>query len=212
MVLRTKPEKKEEKEKTRVALIRAALGLAATFGFASLSLREVSREAAIAPTSFYRHFGDMEELGLAIIKEAVVPALLGVTLASRGTATRDRHAALALAEALLLAVGEDPNLFRFLFAERVGGSKTFRAALAICIRQFTEDLECTLLEGSVQPAPSLNLVAQVAVTLALESGFQGLDLSNEARLDLLANMRAQIMLVAAKNSAPLRSGSGHDPR
>ena len=38
--------------------------------FSSLSLREVTRGAGIAPTSFYRHFDDMNALGLALVAEA----------------------------------------------------------------------------------------------------------------------------------------------
>ena len=52
----------EQKERTRQAIINAAFSqLSAEKGFASLSLREVTREAGIAPTSFYHHFADMDE-------------------------------------------------------------------------------------------------------------------------------------------------------
>ena len=44
--------------------------LSAERSFASLSLREVSREAGIAPTSFYRHFRDVDELGLTMVDES----------------------------------------------------------------------------------------------------------------------------------------------
>lgn len=45
----------QQKERTRRSLIEAAFSqLSAERSFASLSLREVSREAGIAPTSFYR--------------------------------------------------------------------------------------------------------------------------------------------------------------
>ena len=37
---------------------------------ASLSLREIAREAGIAPNSFYRHFKDIEELAIALIERA----------------------------------------------------------------------------------------------------------------------------------------------
>ena len=50
----------------------AAMGLvklSAERSFASLSLREVAREAGIAPTSFYRHFRDVDELGLTMVDE-----------------------------------------------------------------------------------------------------------------------------------------------
>ena len=43
--------------------------LSAERSFASLSLREVAREAGIAPTSFYRHFRDVDELGLTMVDE-----------------------------------------------------------------------------------------------------------------------------------------------
>src|SRR6185295_12255977 len=77
MVLRVKPEKREEKDRTREELQRAALRLGAAHGFASLGLREVAREAAIAPTSFYRHFEDMEALGLSLIRDKLEPLLVG---------------------------------------------------------------------------------------------------------------------------------------
>jgi len=60
-----------QKEKTRRALIDAAVNqLSAEKSFSNLSLREVAREAGIAPTSFYRHFSDMDELGLEMVDEA----------------------------------------------------------------------------------------------------------------------------------------------
>jgi len=63
----------EQKLKTRRALMDAALRqLNADRGFGSLSLREIAREAGIAPTSFYRHFTEMDELGLALVDEAGV--------------------------------------------------------------------------------------------------------------------------------------------
>lgn len=53
----------QQKEKTRRSLVEAAFSqLSAERSFASLSLREVAREAGIAPTSFYRHFRDVDEL------------------------------------------------------------------------------------------------------------------------------------------------------
>ena len=61
----------QQKQKTRQALIEAAFNqLSADHSFSNLSLREVAREAGIAPTSFYRHFKDMNELGLTMVDEA----------------------------------------------------------------------------------------------------------------------------------------------
>ena len=60
----------QQKEKTRRSVIDAAFSqLNAERSFSNLSLREVAREAGIAPTSFYRHFRDMDELGLTMVDE-----------------------------------------------------------------------------------------------------------------------------------------------
>ena len=48
----------------------AALLLLKDTSFGSLSLREVTREAGVVPTAFYRHFANMEELGLALVDES----------------------------------------------------------------------------------------------------------------------------------------------
>ncbi|MGS7457649.1 TetR family transcriptional regulator, partial [Mycobacterium tuberculosis] len=60
----------ERKQQTRHALMEAALAMvAAGRSFPSLSLREVTRDAGVVPASFYRHFRDMDELGLALVDD-----------------------------------------------------------------------------------------------------------------------------------------------
>src|SRR4051812_7025593 len=124
MVLRASLEKKEEKEKVRLALMRAALHLAAAHGFAGLGLREVAREAGIAPTSFYRHFADMEELGAALIRELAGRTLR--ELGERALAAPKDSAVASMVESMLSAVARDPELVRFVIAERAGASTSFR--------------------------------------------------------------------------------------
>ena len=51
--------REEAKVLTRQALLRAALKLLSRNSFDSISLREVTKEAGISPTAFYRHFDDM---------------------------------------------------------------------------------------------------------------------------------------------------------
>lgn len=48
-----------QKQKTRQALLDAALGLLEEQSLSSLGLREVTRVVGVAPTAFYRHFRDM---------------------------------------------------------------------------------------------------------------------------------------------------------
>src|SRR5687768_5705989 len=55
---------------TRTALMQAALRLmGGGRGFTGLGLREIAREAGVVPNAFYRHFPDMDELGLALVEE-----------------------------------------------------------------------------------------------------------------------------------------------
>ena len=137
MVFRASLEKKGEKERVRAELMRAALRLGAQHGFASLGLREVAREAGIAPTSFYRHFSDMEELGMAIIRELAGPVLRswGAAAAAGG------DMAAALVDAMLTAAAHDPQLARFIVMERVGAFSGFRALLRAELLQVSAGLQ-----------------------------------------------------------------------
>ncbi len=55
---------------TREKLMNAALALVGKGRhFASLGIREVTRQAGVVPTSFYRHFRNMDDLGLQLVDE-----------------------------------------------------------------------------------------------------------------------------------------------
>jgi len=55
---------------TREKLMGAALALVGKGRhFASLGIREVTRQAGVVPTSFYRHFRNMDDLGLQLVDE-----------------------------------------------------------------------------------------------------------------------------------------------
>ena len=112
----------QQKEKTRRALIDAAFNqLTAEKSFSNLSLREVSREAGIAPTSFYRHFRDMDELGLTMVDEA------GLTLRQLMRQARKRIAnggsvIVISVETFFEFINNSPNVFRLLLRESSGTS------------------------------------------------------------------------------------------
>src|SRR5664279_175070 len=59
-----------QKERTRQAIMDAALDLGQQHGFAQVSLRQVARHAGVVPTAFYRHFESMDELGLALVEQS----------------------------------------------------------------------------------------------------------------------------------------------
>lgn len=61
----------EKKQQTHQAFINAALKLCYEKGsFSCVSLRELSQTVDRVPTAFYRHFDDMQQLGLELVDQA----------------------------------------------------------------------------------------------------------------------------------------------
>jgi AcrR family transcriptional regulator len=181
--LRASPEKKEEKERVRHSLLRATLHVAAVHGFASLGLREVAREAGIAPTSFYRHFADMDELGRALINEFVGPVLSQFEAVAKETGEGQGNLAAALVDTAFQAVAQDREVVRFLLAEQAGAFASFRKAL----RQKLEALEKTLETVShCEPGQ-----ARAAVVVLLDELNRLLELNDEAAAPARAELHAE---------------------
>ena len=130
----------EQKLQTRQALMQAARTLMDSGrGFGSLSLREVSRLAGIVPTGFYRHFQDMDELGLALVTED------GETFRDTLRAVRRNEfeqggVIEASTKIFIRGITEHRGQFLFLAREQYGGSKPVRQALAVLRQGFTDDL------------------------------------------------------------------------
>ncbi len=118
----------QQKEVTRRAIIDAAISqLSADTSFASLSLREVARKAGIAPNSFYRHFKDMEELGLTLVDES------GLTLRQLMRKARQRiknnPSVIETSVKTFMEFTEtSANILRLLFHERSGTTPALRTA------------------------------------------------------------------------------------
>jgi TetR/AcrR family transcriptional regulator, fatty acid biosynthesis regulator len=130
----------ERKQQTRQALMEAALAMVATGrSFPSLSLREVTRDAGVVPASFYRHFRDMDELGLALVDETC-QQLRKLIRAARTTQAPGDNMLAASVSTFLLYVNANRPAFHFLTRERYGGTKEVREAIAREIRGFTLDL------------------------------------------------------------------------
>ena len=116
----------QQKEKTRRALVDAAFNqLSAEKSFSNLSLREVAREAGIAPTSFYRHFKDMDELGLAMVDESGLVLRQLMRQACKRIEKGGSVVALSV-ETFFELINDRPNVFRLLLRESSGTSQAFR--------------------------------------------------------------------------------------
>lgn len=117
------------KQRTRRAILDAALALLADQGFGSLSLRQLAREVGIVPTAFYRHFGTLDEVGMALVEESFATLRAMVREVRRDAPPPeeliDRSVAVLVAQ-----LAEHPTHFRFLVRERYGGVPALREAIA----------------------------------------------------------------------------------
>ncbi|MBT2338399.1 MULTISPECIES: TetR family transcriptional regulator [Pseudomonas] len=135
----------EQKQQTRMALMEAARHLMECGrGFGSLSLREVARTAGIVPTGFYRHFDDMDQLGLALVCE------VGQTF--RETIRLVRHNEFVMGGIIdasvrifLDVVQANRSQFLFLAREQYGGSLPVRQAIARLREDISSDLAADLV-------------------------------------------------------------------
>ena len=135
--------RQERKQRTRRALLDAALELLEGQSFSSLSLRQVTRAAGIVPTAFYRHFDDMEELGLILIDESF-QTLRRMIRAARTDPPTNEHVIGNSVAILVGYVHEHDTHFRFIARERFGGVAALRHAIRREIRLFASDLATDL--------------------------------------------------------------------
>lgn len=188
----------EQKLKTRRALMDAALRqLSADRGFGSLSLREVAREAGIAPTSFYRHFPELDELGLALVDEAGV-ALRQLMRQARKRIEQNGGAINTSVETFMEYLTDNANLFRLLLRERTGVSKVFRTAVQAEIDHFVTELSDDLdrmADATNRPLADPRLVAESMVIMVFNLGAEALDAPPKQRNALKDKLKTQLRMV-----------------
>ncbi|MFH7598737.1 TetR family transcriptional regulator [Streptomyces racemochromogenes] len=188
-----------QRRRTRRALLDAALSELEERSLGSLGLREVTRAAGVSPTAFYRHFRGMDELGIALVEEAL--ASLHVTvrgmLAATGDPERRGDAAVRLVAAL---VRSRPAHVRFLVRERHGGVPTVRAAIAAQLDAFADEIGAALRadpSGTGWAADDVRMLARLLVDhmFMTASAFLAASLRGEDWSAAAGTARAQLRLI-----------------
>lgn len=167
---------------SREELIRAAINLlGASRSVSTLSLREVAREAGIAPNSFYRHFRDIDELAIALIE------LSGSSLRQIFSQARERAATTgsvvrASVEVFMEQLTAEEGYLPILLREGKVGSVAFRQAVGRQLTFFEDELQRDLLRLNrhlnitvYQPA----LAAKAITRLVFAMGAVAADLPRE---------------------------------
>lgn len=135
--------RQEQKERTRQAILAAALEIARTEGFAQVSLRQVAKQAGVVPTALYRHFESKDELGLALVEQSFSTLRRMIRDAQRDPQVFD-HIIDAAAEVLVETVKQSKAHFAFVARERVSGSDAVRRAIRHELELFVSELAVVL--------------------------------------------------------------------
>ena len=186
-----------QKEKTRRALVDAAFNqLTADKSFSNLSLREVAREAGIAPTSFYRHFKDMDELGLAMVDESGL-ILRQVMRQARKRLEKGGSVVVISVDTFFEFIEDRPNMFRLLLRESSGTSLAFRTAASREIQHFVAELAEYIQMKDKQISRELAYIqSEGLVTLVFTAGSHALDMNSQEREQLKQRVVMQLRMLA----------------
>ena len=126
---------------TKEELFQATLNLIGPEkSIASLSLREVAREAGIAPNSFYRHFKDLDELAIELIDRAGV-VLRHILHAARKKANDPKGSIVRNSvEIFIEQLDVDKGNLSLLLREGYTGSKSYKNAVERQLSFFQQEL------------------------------------------------------------------------
>ena len=186
----------EQKENTRRAIIEAAISqLSVENSFASLSLREVARQAEIAPTSFYRHFKDMEELGLTLVDECGL-ALRQIMRKARKRFEKGGSVIKTSVKTFMEFMETNPNIFRLLFHERSGTTHALRTAVDREIQFFIVELTDYLQTVGYDKDPAF-AQAEAMVAVVFNAGAESLATKPSQRKAIELRAIQQLRYIAA---------------
>ncbi|MCW2753381.1 MAG: TetR family transcriptional regulator [Marmoricola sp.] len=133
----------DKKERTRRAILDAALGLTEDTGLAGLSLRQVAKEVGIVPTAFYRHFDSIDQLGLALVEESFSSLRAMIRDVRQGSPSLGQIVDRSVA-VLVEHVRADRAHFGFIAREQSGGSAVVRDAVRRQFELFERELATDL--------------------------------------------------------------------
>ena len=191
----------ERKERTRRALIDAALTLLEDSSLVALSLRQVAKEVGIVPTAFYRHFTSIEQLGLALVEESF-ESLRAMLRDVRRSDPTYRSIIDRSVDVLIEHTHHQRAHFSFIARERVAGPPVVREAirhqielvereLAADLAQLTDPAHWTTEDLRVLSNLIVTAMVGTAETVLSARPGQGTVLADRARTQL------RMMLVGA---------------
>lgn len=179
-----KVSRQQRKAETRQKLLDAAAAeLASGRSFDTLSLREVAKLAGIAPTSFYRHFHDMEGLGLTLVEQCG-ESLRRLIHDVLHQASNGRSLIRASVETLFEYFLRNQGMSRMILQESMSRQPEFRHAAERLMQTMSNDLADFLEEEARErgvPLGHARIAADSMVAILFTAGIALLDTPADER-------------------------------
>lgn len=177
-------------------IINAAINLVGPHrSISSLSLREVTREAGIAPNSFYRHFKDMEELNIAII-DLAGKNLRTIIREARIRIISEKSAVRVSVECFFKEMQQSGSSLPILLREGTAGSGAFQAAIKKQLEFFASELQTDLEKANALSTKFItndtSVVAKAITQLVFAMGANAL---NEPAEQLPITIEETVLMV-----------------
>lgn len=211
-------------------LMDAALKLTAqSRSINALGLRELAREAGLNPNTFYRHFKDIDELGLTIIEEmshklrqplrdlrrqaaeSVVPPELAGIGWEENPLLNLQKATLATKETVKLFfdyVAQNPNAFIMGVRELHGASPALRQALRKVMADFAQDMADDIKQLQLLPMLDDATLLEVASTISREMFQLSMDYIEQPEQRNAIFAQAEALVVMLFTGATVLKGHG----
>jgi AcrR family transcriptional regulator len=189
----------ERKERTRRAILDAALGLCEDSSLVALSLRQVAKEVGIVPTAFYRHFDSIEALGLALVDESFVSLRAMLRDIRRGDPAYSDIVDRSV-KTLVEHVHQQRAHFQFIARERAAGPPSVREAIRheieLCERELATDL-ARLPGTEAWSAEDLRVLSNLIVTAMVATAEHIMVAAGRpgAEKEIVENARTQLRMV-----------------
>lgn len=186
----------ERKERTRRAILDAALRLSEETGLGGLSLRQVAKEVGIVPTAFYRHFASIDELGLALVQESFSSLRAMIRDVRRGNPQIEEIVDRSV-QVLDEHVRGQREHFSFIARERNGGSAVVRAAVRQELALFERELATDLARLPMDhwSAEDLHILSRLIVVAMIAVAEEILELPDREGPAIRDRARTQLLML-----------------
>lgn len=181
-------------------LIEAALRLAAREGAAlsSLGLRELAREAGLNHNTFYRHFGDLDELGQAAAASVATQVMAGLKEIRRNAA-RHADATAGSTDYFLDFVRDNADLIVVAMRELHSADSPMRRALQQVLKDIAQESVEQIVTMNLVPGIGRESLLQATSAITYYMLYRGLDYLEQPRQrrvirdEIIDFIRAQFM-------------------